>query len=102
MYCGRVLPNCNPTPRHSLQVTEGIVRTDSLRGQTRTVGEEDGKGKDKEDDEGVAGETEICQVTHVTEEDLTEREEVDLLRALLDLEGWERDNSPVCNTYCSD
>jgi hypothetical protein len=40
----------------------------------------------------VLYETEIWQVTHVTEEDLetTECEEVDLLTALLELEGWER------------
>ena len=57
----------------------------------RIVEDETGEGQDKEDDEGVADEREIWQVTDVTEEELgtTEGEEVDLLTTLLELEGLE-------------
>ena len=58
---------------------------------SRIVVEDPGGEVDKEDDEGTEDDTEIWQITHVTEEELetTEGEEVDLLSVLLELTDWE-------------
>jgi hypothetical protein len=58
------------------------------------VEDDPGEEEDIEDDEGVQDEREICQTTHVSEEELetTEGEGVDLLAQLLELVGWSEVN----------